>query len=75
MSQSRFTIQCEGCRKTETHPWHGPGKEWLDKIEEMKSRGWLKRSFGFCSDFCAYESFYAKEAQEYWDQKAFEERH
>lgn len=71
------TVQCWGCRKSETHPIvHG--EEFERQREEMESRGWRRRSFGppswdkgpwFCSHECATESYNAKQAEAYWEEE------
>lgn len=76
---STFTIQCWGCNCSETHPWSGPGSEHDAIIEDMKSRGWQRREFGpgadpwFCSHNCAYKSYNAQQAEQWWADKEFVE--
>lgn len=76
-----FGVQCWGCGISETHPWNGPGEEHDAIVEDMKARGWMRRAFWpdnwdkgpwFCSENCAYDSYNAKQAEEYWAQKEFE---
>lgn len=75
---SSFTIQCWGCNFSETHPWNGPGPEYDAVINDMKSRGWQRREFGpganpwFCSHDCAYKSYNAQQAEQYWADKEFQ---
>src|SRR5512135_420330 len=77
--KSSFSIQCWGCNCSETHPWTGPGPEYDAIMEDMKSRGWQRREFGpnaapwFCGKDCAYNSYNAKRAEEWWAQKEFQE--
>lgn len=79
---SSFTVQCWGCGYSETHPWNGPGKEYDASMEDLKARGWRRRAFWpdnwdkgpwFCSEDCAYNSYNAKRAEEYWNEKTFQE--
>jgi len=65
----------------ETHPWKGSGPVYDAIIADMETRGWRRRAFGppswdkgpwFCSYDCAHESYNAKMAEEYWQQKEFE---
>lgn len=79
------TVQCWGCRKSETHPIvHG--EEFEKQREDMAFRGWRRRQFWpephwdkgpwFCSKECATDSYNAKQAEEYWaeeDQKKRDE--
>lgn len=75
------TVECWGCRKSETHPiLHGEEYEAL--MEDMAARGWRRKAFWpvnwdkgpwFCSEDCATNSYNAKQAEEYWQQKEFEE--
>ena len=78
---STSIVTCWGCRKSETHPiLHGEEYEAL--MADMAARGWRRRAFWpanwdkgpwFCSEDCATNSYNAKEAEEYWRQKEFEE--
>jgi hypothetical protein len=82
MSGSTITITCWGCHKSETHPMlHG--EEGEKQMEELADRGWMRRSFGpsswdkgpwFCSQECAHESYNAKQAEAYWENKDEEDR-
>ncbi len=78
------TVECWGCRKSETHPiLHG--EEYDKLMADMAARGWRRRAFWspnwdkgpwFCSEDCAQNSHNAKAAQQYWEergQKEFEE--
>lgn len=81
MSKSYFTVQCWGCKKSETHsPIVGPEADAA--IADMEARGWRRRAFWpdswdkgpwFCGEDCATNSYNAKQAEEYWRQKEFEE--
>lgn len=80
MSTSFFTVTCAGCNKQETHS-PTVGLEYEIVLQEMKSRGWQRRAFWkpnwdlgpwFCCHTCAYESYFAKHAEEHW-QKAYDE--
>lgn len=77
--ESSFTIQCWGCNYSETYRWNGPGPEHDAIIDEMKSRGWQRREFGpgadpwFCSHNCAYKSHNARQAEQWWADKEFQE--
>lgn len=73
-----FTIQCWGCNKCITRPY--TNHEDLEKQTELlKVAGWRRREFGpnaspwFCSEDCAYNSYNAKRAEEWWAQKEFHE--
>lgn len=77
-----FTVRCWGCDNSETHSWNGPGPEHDTMVEEMKSRGWMRRSIyksdwdqgpWFCSDECAYYSYNAVQAEQYWRDEEFKE--
>lgn len=77
MSESNFTISCWGCNYSETHPWNGLGLKYDTTIEEMKSRGWARRTFApgaapwFCSYDCAFYSLNAKQAEQLWADEEF----
>jgi hypothetical protein len=74
------TVQCWGCNKSETHPIvHGD--EYDKQMADLAARGWRRRAFWspnwdkgpwFCSEDCAYNSYNAKRAEEYWEKKEFE---
>ncbi len=76
------TVECWGCRKSETHPiLHGEEYEAL--MTDMAARGWRRRAFWpanwdkgpwFCSEDCATNSYNAKQAEEWWAKKEEEER-
>ena len=76
---STFTTHCWGCHCSETHPWNGFGPEHDAIIEDMKARGWQRRTFGpgadpwFCSFNCAYKSYNAQKAEQWWADKEFHE--
>ena len=82
MNGSTVTVTCWGCRKSETHPMvHG--EEFEKQRLDMEERGWFRRPFGpsswdkgpwFCSQECGYESYNAKQAEEYWINKDEEDR-
>lgn len=82
MSQSSFTVECWGCRKSETHsPVVGPEADAA--LADMQDRGWRRRAFWpdnwdkgpwFCSGECAHESYNAKRAEEWWANKDEEDR-
>lgn len=71
MSGSTVGVICAGCSLEKVYPWHGVGSEDDAIIREMESRGWRRRSFGFnashwfCSGQCAYDSFAAKQAEDW----------
>ena len=77
MSGSTVTVECWGCRKSETHPIvHG--EEYEKQQQEMADRGWRRRAFGvsewdkgpwFCSEDCAHHSYNARQAESYWKQQ------
>lgn len=82
MSEATVTVTCWGCNKSETHPMKH-GEEDEEQQAEFASRGWMRRAFGpsswdlgpwFCSSECAHESFNAKRAEEWWEQKEERER-
>jgi hypothetical protein len=72
------TVECWGCRKSETHPMvHGEEFE-KQREADMAERGWRRRAFGppswdkgpwFCSEDCAYNSYNARQAEEYWKEQ------
>lgn len=77
-----FTVRCWGCDNSETHSWNGPGPEHDAMVEEMKSRGWMRKALyksdwdqgpWFCSDECAYYSYNAVQAEQYWRDEEFKE--
>lgn len=76
-----FMMQCWGCNKCETHPYTDH-EDAQRTTEECKKRGWRRRTFGnceaaspwFCSEDCAYNSYNAKRAEEYWANKKFQEQ-
>lgn len=82
MSTSSFTVECWGCRKSETHsPVVGPEADAA--LADMMARGWRRKAFWpdnwdkgpwFCSEDCASNSYNAKQAEEYWKNKDEEER-
>lgn len=82
MSGSTITVTCWGCHKSETHPLlHG--EEFEKQRQDMEDRGWRRRAFGpsswdkgpwFCSGECAHESYNAKRAEAYWQNKDEEDR-
>jgi hypothetical protein len=75
-----FTVQCWGCNKIETRGYHN--QEEADyQTNLLKLQGWRRRVFGgninaspwFCGEDCATNSYNAKQAEEWWRQKEFEE--
>jgi len=82
MSGPTVTVICWGCNQSETHPMKH-GEEYELQLQELAERGWVRRSFGpsswdkgqlFCSQECAYESYRAKQAEEWWTQNDERER-
>lgn len=76
-----FTIRCWGCNHEETHPWNGPGLEHDALMQELKWYGWIRRPFyksdwdqgpWFCSEDCAYHSYNAIQAEQYWRDVEFQ---
>jgi hypothetical protein len=83
---STVGITCWGCHKSETHPMlHGD--EEKKQRQEWASRGWRRKAFWpsdhptigwdkgpwFCSEDCANNSYNARQAEEEWRQKEFED--
>ncbi len=84
IARSTITVTCWGCNRAETHPMKLYA-EYAIQLEEMASRGWVRRAFGpksdwdkgpwFCSLECAHESYNAKRAEAWWVAQADEVRH
>jgi len=80
-----FTIECWGCRRSVSRPYTDYDDS-QQKLEELKAEGWCRRAFGpkgapqnwdegpwFCSKECAYSSYNAVQAEEYWRDEDFKD--
>lgn len=75
-----FTIQCWGCNKAVSRPYSSY-EDSQQKTEALKTEGWRRRTFGgnpnaspwFCSEDCAMNSYNAKQAEQWWADKEFQE--
>lgn len=74
-----FTIQCWGCGKCVTRGYHDH-EESQAQTELLKKDGWMRRRFGpgadpwFCSEDCAFNSYNARTAWEWWGNHFINER-
>ena len=70
---ANFSITCWGCNKSVSNSFLDD-QDFDNKILALKTEGWFRRNFGenaspwFCGDDCAYNSYHAKRAEEWWDQ-------
>lgn len=68
-----FSITCWGCNKSIYRPYIDK-KDFDIQINELKNEGWLRREFGpnasswFCGEDCAYNSYHAKQAEDWWNE-------
>lgn len=77
---AKFSVQCWGCNQSVEMPYSSV-EDMQNKLDVLKAQGWRRRTFGnninaspwFCCEDCATNSYNAKQAEEWWAQKEFEE--